>query len=80
MANTASAAAVQGDLIAWLYRHGRVLERRFLGEVELFDVAVQGLDSPLRMRARESVPFRPGADVGIEIDPREVLVFATGEA
>ncbi|MCE2932911.1 MAG: ABC transporter ATP-binding protein [Hyphomicrobiales bacterium] len=59
---------------------GRVLERRFLGEVELFDVAVQGLDLPLRMRARESVPFQPGADVGIEIDPREVLVFATGEA
>ncbi|MCU0819108.1 MAG: ABC transporter ATP-binding protein [Beijerinckiaceae bacterium] len=57
---------------------GRVLERRFLGELELFDLAVQGLDAPLRMRARESVPFQPGADVGIEIDPREVLVFATG--
>lgn len=59
---------------------GRVLERRFLGELELFDLAVQGLEAPLRMRAREQVPFRPGADVGLEIDPREVLVFATGEA
>jgi iron(III) transport system ATP-binding protein len=59
---------------------GRVVERRFLGELDLFELAIQGLDAPLRMRARENVPFQPGADVGIEIDPSEVLVFAIAEA
>ncbi len=55
---------------------GRVLTRRFLGEVDLVHLAVQGLDAPLQARTRES--FRPGEgeDVGIDVDPDEVLVFA----
>jgi iron(III) transport system ATP-binding protein len=55
---------------------GRVASRRFLGEVDLVHVAVQGLDHPLEARTRES--FRPaeGADVGVDIDSDEVLVFA----
>jgi iron(III) transport system ATP-binding protein len=55
---------------------GRVVSRRFLGEVDLVHVAVQGLDRPLQARTRES--FRPaeGEDVGIDVDSNEVLVFA----
>jgi iron(III) transport system ATP-binding protein len=55
---------------------GRVVSRRFLGEVDLVHVAVQGLDRPIQARTRES--FRPaeGDDVGIDVDSNEVLVFA----
>src|SRR3954447_17996534 len=57
---------------------GRLLSRRFLGEVELVQVAVQGLDHPLQARVRGPVLVNAGEDVGVEIDPDEVLVFAAG--
>jgi iron(III) transport system ATP-binding protein len=59
---------------------GRVASRRFLGEMDLLDIAVQGLDSPIRARLRGSLQAVAGADVGVEIDPDEVLVFAAPEA
>ncbi|MBN8534981.1 MAG: ABC transporter ATP-binding protein [Rhizobiales bacterium] len=59
---------------------GRVLERRFLGEIDLLDLAVQGFEAPLRMRGRDIMAAGPGADVGVDIDAREVLVFGTQEA
>ncbi|CAN1565803.1 PotA ABC-type spermidine/putrescine transport systems, ATPase components [Rhabdaerophilaceae bacterium] len=59
---------------------GRVLSRRFLGEVDLVDLAVQGLDTPLRLRGRDVMSAEPGADVGIDIKAREVLVFVGGAA
>ncbi len=59
---------------------GRVLSRRFLGEVDLLEIAVQGLDAPIRARLRGSPQALEGADVGIEIDSDEVLVFAAPEA
>ena len=40
---------------------GRVLSRRFLGEVDLLEIAVQGLDAPLRARLRGSPQAREGA-------------------
>ncbi|MCZ8260431.1 MAG: ABC transporter ATP-binding protein [Beijerinckiaceae bacterium] len=54
---------------------GRVIDHRFIGEVELVDLAVQGLERPLRVRAAETVGLRPGLDVGVEISADEVLVF-----
>jgi iron(III) transport system ATP-binding protein len=57
---------------------GRLLSRRFLGEVELVQIAVQGLENPHAARVRGPVPASPGEDVGVEIDPDEVLVFAAG--
>jgi iron(III) transport system ATP-binding protein len=57
---------------------GRVVARRFLGEVDLVHVAVEGLDAPLQARVR-AVKLEPGQDVGIEVDPDEVLVFAAGQ-
>ena len=59
---------------------GRLERRRFLGVVDMFEVAVEGLDSPLKGRTRETIAFAPKDEVGIEIDPAEVLVFAASEA
>jgi iron(III) transport system ATP-binding protein len=55
---------------------GRLERRRFLGVVDMFEVAVNGVDGPLKGRTRESIAFAPKDEVGIEIDPAEVLVFA----
>jgi iron(III) transport system ATP-binding protein len=54
--------------------------RRFLGVVELLDIAVNGLDAPLKARVRQSAGFAVKSEVGVEIDPAEVLVFAAAEA
>jgi iron(III) transport system ATP-binding protein len=55
---------------------GRVVSRRFLGEVDLVHVAVQGLDRPLQARVRGNPRTQAGQDVGVDIDQHEVLVFA----
>jgi iron(III) transport system ATP-binding protein len=54
---------------------GRVVSRRFLGELILVHAAVQGLERPLQARVRDAGPAEVGQDVGIEIDWQEVLVF-----
>jgi iron(III) transport system ATP-binding protein len=54
----------------------RLERRHFLGEVELLEIAVNGLDAPLKARIRETVTAPAKSDIGIEIDPAEVLVFA----
>ncbi|GGK49764.1 ABC transporter ATP-binding protein [Salinarimonas ramus] len=56
---------------------GRIVARRFLGEVDLVHVAVQGLDAPLQGRCRDGLRAGEGQDVGVDVDPAEVLVFAT---
>jgi iron(III) transport system ATP-binding protein len=57
-------------------RPGRVVSRHFLGEIELFDVAVEGLDTYLLGKARTGDGFAPGEDVRVSFDPRDVLIFA----
>ncbi|MBF9232379.1 ABC transporter ATP-binding protein [Microvirga alba] len=59
---------------------GRVVSRRFLGEVELVHIGVQGVDRPLQARVHDPVGVKEGQDVGIEIDPKDVLVFAASDA
>jgi len=54
---------------------GALALRRFLGEEDLFHVAVEGLAAPLRVRGRAESTLRPGARVGLRIDPKQVLVF-----
>ncbi len=54
----------------------RIVSRRFVGEVELVELLAPGLDAPIKGRLRESLPGRPGSDIGLEIDGKEVLVFA----
>jgi iron(III) transport system ATP-binding protein len=55
---------------------GRLISRRFLGEIELLELTVNGAEQPLLARVRERVYPPPDSAVGIAIDPAEVLVFA----
>jgi iron(III) transport system ATP-binding protein len=59
---------------------GRLTSRRFLGEIELLELTVNGVEEPLLARVRERVYPPPDSAVGIAIDPAEVLVFAAPEA
>jgi iron(III) transport system ATP-binding protein len=59
---------------------GRLSTRRFLGEVELLSLTVNGIEEPLVARVRERVYLPPESEVGVAIDPAEVLVFAAPEA
>jgi iron(III) transport system ATP-binding protein len=53
----------------------RVLDARFLGDVALVELAVQGLDAPILARVRESDVPPKGAEIGVSIDAGAVLVF-----
>src|SRR5215207_3748669 len=59
---------------------GRVVSRRFLGEVDLVHIDVQGVDRPLQARVHDPVDVREGQDVGIDVDTKDVLVFAASDA
>jgi iron(III) transport system ATP-binding protein len=54
---------------------GRVIACRFLGEVDHLDIAVDGLDRPLKARRRGPGPARPGDDVTVSLVADDVLVF-----
>ena len=56
---------------------GRVLHVRFLGDVALVEVAVEGFDEPLKVRTPDASGLGRGANVRVEIDPARALVFAT---
>ena len=58
---------------------GRIISRHFLGEVDHFNVAVEGLETYLRARGRADADLLPGSSVRVRFDPRDILVFA-GEA
>ena len=55
---------------------GRILDIRFLGDLALVELAVQGLDAPVLARARESDVPPQGTEVGVSADAGAVLVFA----
>ena len=55
---------------------GRVLHVRFLGDVGLVEVAVQGFEEPLKIRTPEPDGLSRGTDVKVQIDPARALVFA----
>jgi iron(III) transport system ATP-binding protein len=57
----------------------RVLDARFLGDIALVELAVQGLDAPILARVRESDAPRQGTEVGVGVDAGAVLVFAVEE-
>ncbi len=59
---------------------GRVVSRRFLGEVDLIHIDIQGVDRPLQARVHDPIGVNEGQDVGIEVDPKDVLVFAASDA
>ena len=53
----------------------RVLDTRFLGDVALVELAVQGLDAPILARVRESDVPPQGSEIGVGIDTGAVLIF-----
>jgi len=55
---------------------GRIRSKRFVGEVDLLTIAVDGLDHPLHARVRAGSPWEKGMDVAVSTDPNDVLVFA----
>ena len=54
---------------------GRILKRRFLGEVDLLEIAVEGLDVPLQARRRGGAELKVGTDVSVTLAPADVLIF-----
>ncbi|MYZ47372.1 ABC transporter ATP-binding protein [Propylenella binzhouense] len=56
-------------------RAGRVVARRFLGEVDQIEVAVEGLDSYLTARGRFGLRFPVGSEVAVGVEPQQVKVF-----
>jgi len=58
---------------------GRLVSRRFLGEVDLVQIDVPGVERSLQARVHDPVQAKIGQDVGIEIDPKDVLVFAASD-
>ena len=58
----------------------RVLHVKFLGDVGLAEIGVQGFDKPLRARVRESEAPAKGAEVGVEVDRSRLLVFPAAGA
>ena len=56
----------------------RVIDHRFLGDVALVEVAVQGLEAPLFARVRETDAPPVGSEIGVRVDAGGVLVFEAG--
>ncbi|WP_026380239.1 ABC transporter ATP-binding protein [Afifella pfennigii] len=54
---------------------GRIVSRRFLGEVQQFDVALQGLDTYITARGRLEETLAVGTEVAVGFDQRDALVF-----
>lgn len=59
---------------------GRVVARRFLGEIDLVHIDIAGLERPLQARLHDPAGVREGQDVGLDVDPKDVLVFAAADA
>ncbi|MDN3719269.1 ABC transporter ATP-binding protein [Roseibium salinum] len=57
---------------------GRIRSRRFVGEVDLLTIVVDGLDYPLQARVRAGSLWENGMDVCVTTDPKDVLVFERG--
>jgi iron(III) transport system ATP-binding protein len=54
---------------------GRVLHGKFLGDEAWLDVAVEGFESPLRVRTADDQVFEQGAEVRVAFDLTKALVF-----
>ncbi len=59
---------------------GKLQRRQFLGEVELIDIALDALERPLQARMRPGAAKPASGEIGIVVDPAEVLVFAASAA
>jgi iron(III) transport system ATP-binding protein len=55
----------------------RILSRRYLGVVELLDLAVSGADTPVRARVRCGALSSQARDIFLSLRRSDVLVFET---
>ena len=55
---------------------GMVIARHFLGEVEHLEVAVEGVEAPVRVRLRNGARFSVGQEVGVRMHAAAALLFA----
>ncbi|MEM7191936.1 MAG: ABC transporter ATP-binding protein [Pseudomonadota bacterium] len=53
----------------------RVLDTRFLGDVGLVEMAINGIDGPFLARVREADMPAPSAELRVGVDPGAVLIF-----
>ena len=58
----------------------RVIDRRFLGPLDLVEVMVDGLPQPLTIRLHAASALKAGDEVGVSASAGDVLVFAAGGA
>ena len=61
-------------------RAARVLDTKFMGDVVVVDLAVEGLEGILRARLRGGTAIGRGADVGVSVDTAGITVFAAEPA
>lgn len=54
---------------------GRIISRREALGVDNYEVTVEGVEHPLRLRRAANPDFRPGADVFLTLNPEHLLVF-----
>ena len=54
---------------------GRILSTRFLGDTAVLEIGVEGLEEPLFARVREAEAKQQGTDVGVKVNPADILVF-----
>ncbi|MEM9633112.1 MAG: ABC transporter ATP-binding protein [Pseudomonadota bacterium] len=54
---------------------GQVRDKRFVGEVDLLTIVIEGTHQSLQARVRAGSPWETGMDVAVTTDPKDVLVF-----
>lgn len=59
---------------------GKVLRRRFLGDMAFVELAVEGLDAPLKARIPGDSPVRVGDEVHVRAAARHILLFPRDSA
>jgi iron(III) transport system ATP-binding protein len=57
---------------------GRILRRMFLGEVELYEIALKGIDYPFFARIGGGKIFAHGDNIGVSFRKKHTLIFAKG--
>ncbi|PLW77587.1 ABC transporter ATP-binding protein [Cohaesibacter celericrescens] len=57
----------------------RVKRRMFLGEVDLYEISVKGIDKPFFVRSRAGQYFASGENIGVSFRKKDVLIFAKQE-
>ena len=59
---------------------GRITSKRFVGEVDLLSIAIDGLTHSVQARVRAGNTWETGMDVAVDTDPKDVLVFSRKES